>query len=76
LDVVMPGMDGWEVLAHMKEDGTLRDIPAIMVSAQDPADEPPKCQMFCATIGDGLTLDQVIACTLGFSRAVMGTPSP
>ena len=32
LDIMMPGMDGWEVLRHLKEDEELCDIPVIMVS--------------------------------------------
>jgi len=33
LDVMMPGMDGFEVLARIKSDDNLRDVPVIMVSA-------------------------------------------
>ena len=33
LDVLMPGVDGFEVLAHMQADGELRRIPVIMISA-------------------------------------------
>ncbi len=35
LDVLMPGMDGWEVLAAMKADDVLADVPVIMVSMVD-----------------------------------------
>jgi PAS domain S-box-containing protein len=33
MDVLMPGMDGWTVLAALKADAALADIPVIMVSA-------------------------------------------
>ncbi len=33
LDVMMPKMDGFEVLAKMKSDGAMRDIPVIIISA-------------------------------------------
>ena len=33
LDIMMPKMDGFEVLAKMKADATLRDIPVIIISA-------------------------------------------
>ncbi len=33
LDIVMPGMDGFEVMQFMKEDPKLREIPIIVISA-------------------------------------------
>ena len=33
LDIMMPEMDGFQVLAHLKADKTLRDIPVIVISA-------------------------------------------
>ncbi len=35
LDILMPEMDGYEVLAAMKSDSILRDIPVIVISAQE-----------------------------------------
>jgi serine phosphatase RsbU (regulator of sigma subunit) len=35
LDIVMPEMDGYEVLTCMKEDRVLRHVPVIVISAQD-----------------------------------------
>ena len=34
LDVMMPVMDGYEVLKQIKEDGALKTIPIIMLSAK------------------------------------------
>ncbi len=33
LDIIMPEMDGYKVLNHMKSDSSLRNIPVIMISA-------------------------------------------
>ena len=33
LDIIMPEMDGYKVLNHMKGDSSLRNIPVIMISA-------------------------------------------
>ena len=35
LDVVMPGMDGWAVLAALKADPDLADIPVVMLTMVD-----------------------------------------
>ena len=43
LDIVMPEMDGYEVLAHMKGDAALRDIPVIVISAQDELESVVRC---------------------------------
>jgi two-component system, OmpR family, alkaline phosphatase synthesis response regulator PhoP len=34
LDVMMPKLDGWQVLAAIKEDEQLRDIPVVMLTAK------------------------------------------
>jgi len=37
LDVLMPGMDGWSVLAELKADPELAEIPVVVVSITDDA---------------------------------------
>ncbi|RQW06533.1 response regulator [candidate division KSB1 bacterium] len=34
LDLMMPGMDGWEVYRQLKADAELKDIPVIVVTAK------------------------------------------
>ena len=43
LDVLMPELDGYQVLAELKLDPHLRDIPVIMTSALDELDSVVKC---------------------------------
>lgn len=43
LDVMMPGMNGYQVLEHLKADAWLRHIPVIMISALDDLDSVVRC---------------------------------
>jgi adenylate cyclase len=43
LDVLMPELDGYEVLAELQTDAHLRDIPVIMTSSLDELDSVVKC---------------------------------
>lgn len=43
LDLVMPGMDGFEVLNRLKADPLLRDIPVIMLSGHSEIDSAIRC---------------------------------
>jgi len=43
LDLMMPGIDGYEVLARIKQNPKLANIPVIMISAMDEIDTTAKC---------------------------------
>ena len=43
LDILMPEMDGYEVLQHLKADATWQHIPVIMVSALGELDSVARC---------------------------------
>ena len=43
LDVMMPGLNGYEVLERMRADPRLRHIPVIMISALDEMDSVIRC---------------------------------
>jgi len=49
LDILMPELDGYEALARIKQDGTLRHIPVIMISAVDEMDSVVRCIEMGAT---------------------------
>jgi signal transduction histidine kinase len=43
LDLIMPGMDGYQVLEVIKGDAELRDLPVIVISALDEIDSVVRC---------------------------------
>ena len=43
LDILMPKMDGYQVLKHLKSDSALLDIPVIMISAVDEMKSVVRC---------------------------------
>jgi len=43
LDLIMPEMDGFQVLEHMKADSQLRHVPVIVISAVDEMDSVVRC---------------------------------
>src|SRR5262249_46735189 len=43
LDIMMPNVNGYEVLAQMKASSSLRHIPVIMISAVDETDSVIRC---------------------------------
>jgi adenylate cyclase len=43
LDIMMPVLDGYEVLTRLKSDMNLRDIPVLVISAVDEADKVVRC---------------------------------
>jgi len=43
LDIMMPEVDGYTVLSHLKADPNLRDLPVIMISAVEEMESVMKC---------------------------------
>ena len=43
LDIMMPEMNGYQVLQHLKQSETWRDLPVIMISAMDEIDSAVRC---------------------------------
>jgi sigma-B regulation protein RsbU (phosphoserine phosphatase) len=43
LDIIMPEMNGYQVLEHMKQDDALREIPVVVISAVDQLDSVVQC---------------------------------
>jgi CheY-like chemotaxis protein len=62
LDLIMPDMDGFQLLKEKNEDPALRDIPVIVVSARDPAGQPIVSRALTITRGRGLSMHHLLEC--------------
>jgi len=68
LDLMMPGMDGFHLLALKRQDPALRDIPVIILSARDPASQPIVSKAVAITQADGISAQQL----LGYIQRISG----
>lgn len=71
LDMVMPEMDGWQVLRTIREDETIGDVPILVVSAQDPMGTPPTSAFLLASIEKGLSPSRLLTCSLEISTLLL-----
>jgi CheY-like chemotaxis protein len=75
LDLMMPGMNGFDVLQAKSQDPAARDIPVVMLSARDPSGEPIVSDMLTVTRGGGLSVPDLLACIQAISR-ILTSPAP
>jgi DNA-binding response OmpR family regulator len=63
LDLMMPGMDGFQVLRTLKTQGLTQGLPVVMVSARDDADTRRRAAAAGAAgfVGKPFQLDQLVA---------------
>jgi signal transduction histidine kinase/CheY-like chemotaxis protein len=71
IDIVMPGMDGWQVLESITRDDRVGKVPAYFVSAQDPADQPPTSQFLLVVMDEGLPISKFLRCSLEVSKLLL-----
>jgi CheY-like chemotaxis protein len=71
LDIVMPDMDGWQLLKSIRRDERIGNIPVFFVSAQDPDDQPLASQCFLAAMDEGLSINKLLRGLLQFSALML-----
>ena len=71
LDIIMPGMDGWQVLEQKRRDVAIKNIPVAMVSAEDITDQPLHSKVLVAAIHQGFTIKKLLDCSFQFSALMM-----
>jgi len=60
-DLVMPEQDGYQLIAEIKADPALRDIPIIVTSARDPSSQPIVSKSLAVARADGIAVSQLLA---------------
>jgi len=60
-DLIMPEMDGFQLIAEMRADPTLRDIPIVVTSARDPSGQPIVSKSLAVIRGDGIAMPRLLA---------------
>ena len=71
LDISMPGMDGWSVLAINDQDESGRDVPVVIVSGLDPRGRPARTEVLVAAMGEGLSLSKLWHCSRALSALLL-----
>lgn len=70
LDLMLPGLDGFQVLREKNADPALRGIPVIIISSRDPGGQPIVSDRVTVTRAGGLSLNDVAACVKSMSAAL------
>ena len=59
-DLVMPEQDGYRLIAEMRADPALRDIPIVVISARDPQSQPTVSKSLAVVRGGGIAINQLL----------------
>ncbi len=70
LDLIMPNMDGYEVLRIKQHNPAIKDIPVIIISSRDPTGEPILSNTLTVTRNTGLTGRELSECILAVSQVL------
>jgi len=76
LDMVMPDMDGFQLLAEMAGDDRLRRIPVVAVTGRDPTGHAVVSKSLGVTTAEGLSAPQLLAVIQDLSRRLSAVPAP
>ena len=71
LDIIMPDMSGWEVLAAINEDRELRKAPVYLISAHDLAELPPVSQFVLAAMDERIGIGKLLRASLTLSALLL-----
>ncbi|MBN1875221.1 MAG: response regulator [Anaerolineae bacterium] len=73
LDLVMPGMDGFQVLQEKHQDPAIQAIPVVMISSRDPRGDFIVNDTLTVTCDGGMSTRKLIACIEAISKILSPT---
>jgi CheY-like chemotaxis protein len=76
LDLIMPGMDGFQVLQAKSEDLSIRDVPVIILSSRDPSGAPIVSNTLTVTQAGGLSGHDLLDCICAISEILAPPARP
>lgn len=76
LDLIMPGMNGFQVLREKSRDASIRDVPVLVVSSRDPRGDPIMSDTLTVARGGGLSVHDLLACIQAVSNALLPSVRP
>ncbi len=62
LDLIMPGMDGYDLLREKNLDPLIRDIPVVVISAKDPARQVVASNLLTIARSGRLSVEDLLTC--------------
>jgi signal transduction histidine kinase/CheY-like chemotaxis protein len=73
LDLVMPGVDGFQVLQEKQQDPAIRDIPTLILSSQDPSGQTLVSNSLTLSRAGGISARDLLAAIVSATEVI--TPS-
>ena len=71
LDLLMPEMDGFQVLHEKSHDERIRDIPVVVVSSLNPRGETLVSKNLSVGRGDGLSINELLRCIQAVTKILV-----
>jgi len=76
LDLIMPGMDGFQFLQEKDRDPVVKDIPVVVISSRDPSGTPILADTLSVTRANGLSARELVACIQVISEILIPSSQP
>ena len=71
LDILLPDMLGWQLLAEKNQDAAIRDIPVIAISGEELVAWPTRSSVLLATMGAGVPINKLLPCSHRLAALLM-----